>query len=245
MCQDLYYGGTFNFTRAVNGQHCLIWSRPVDGYPAGIIDVEVRASKRHDRPKVACRNGYHIECRLTLIFRRNTSCSRVGWAIRYVALVLSHRPRRLGGHSSTMQDPDYSGLQDALINMLESAWRNYTNFGSDTGGYRGGTRTVDLFVRWAQLSTFTPLFENGGNNDHTPWSFDAPGSTTVTDIYRSLVAAHYELGPYFIATGSAALCVCVGRNSMTLTCHHPDPLLCSAAGVSSITPTSKVNKCID
>ena len=39
--QDLYYGGTFNFTRSVNGPHCLIWSRPVDGYPAGILDVEV------------------------------------------------------------------------------------------------------------------------------------------------------------------------------------------------------------
>ena len=39
--QDYYYGGTFNFTRATNGPHCLVWSRPVDGYPVGLLDVEV------------------------------------------------------------------------------------------------------------------------------------------------------------------------------------------------------------
>ena len=105
---------------------------------------------------------------------------------------------------SPLQDPTFTGLQNALINMLESAWRNYTNFGSDTAGYRGGMRTPELFVRWAQLSAFTPLFENGGDDDHTPWSFDTPGSTAITDLYRALVAGHYELGPYLLATGTAA-----------------------------------------
>ena len=32
------------------------------------------------------------------------------------------------------QDPTFAGLQDAMINILESAWANYTNFGSDIGG---------------------------------------------------------------------------------------------------------------
>ena len=32
------------------------------------------------------------------------------------------------------QDPTFNGLQAALINILESGWFNYTNFGSDTGG---------------------------------------------------------------------------------------------------------------
>ena len=31
------------------------------------------------------------------------------------------------------QDPDFSGLQRALQNMFHSAWRNYTNYGSDIG----------------------------------------------------------------------------------------------------------------
>ena len=105
------------------------------------------------------------------------------------------------------QDPTFAGMKDALINMFESAWRNYTNFGSDTGGYRTGNRTRELFCRWAQLNAFLPLFENGGNGDHTPWGFDAAqggGSTDVTDMYRELVAAHYALAPYLFSTGVAA-----------------------------------------
>jgi hypothetical protein len=105
------------------------------------------------------------------------------------------------------QDPTFGGLKSALINMFESAWRNYTNFGSDTGGYRTGARTRELFCRWAQLNAFLPLFENGGNGDHTPWGFDAAaggGTTEVTDMYRELVAAHYALAPYLFSTGVAA-----------------------------------------
>ena len=115
------------------------------------------------------------------------------------------------------QDPTFYGLKDALINIFESAWQNYTNFGSDTGGYRTGNRTRELFLRWSQLNAFLPLFENGGNGDHTPWSFDyAPTSTVVTDTYRELVAAHYALGPYLYSTGCAAF----------------------EAGVSVLTPTA-------
>ena len=105
------------------------------------------------------------------------------------------------------QDPSFAGLRAASINILESAWQNYTNFGSDTGGYRGGNRTRELFLRWAQLNAFLPFFENGGNDpeQHTPWYYDsADGTTQVTDAYRRLVAAHYELVPYLLTTGVAA-----------------------------------------
>ena len=51
--------------------------------------------------------------------------------------------------------------QDAVINILYSAWNNYTNFGSDIGGYRRGPgplgRTLQLFTRWYQLGAFSPL----------------------------------------------------------------------------------------
>ena len=114
------------------------------------------------------------------------------------------------------QDPTFAGLKDAMVNIFESAWQNYTNFASDTAGYRSGRRTADLFLRWAQINAFLPLFENGGDDDHTPWQFDTAPSTEVTDAYRRLVAAHSELAPYFLATGSAAY----------------------AAGVSSIAPTA-------
>jgi alpha-glucosidase (family GH31 glycosyl hydrolase) len=106
------------------------------------------------------------------------------------------------------QNPDFGGLRSAAINILESAWQNYTNFGSDTGGYRASSathlRTREVFLRWSQLNAFLPLFENGGNDDHTPWAFDGSGETNITDAYRRLVAAHYALGPYFLSTGTDA-----------------------------------------
>lgn len=77
--------------------------------------------------------------------------------------------------------------------MFHSAWDNYLNFGSDTGGYRGGNHTKEVFLRWSQVSTFTPLFENGGEGTHAPWLFD---EATVV-IYRKLVIIHEELAPYF------------------------------------------------
>ena len=75
--------------------------------------------------------------------------------------------------------------------MFHSAWRNYTNYGSDIGGYRSGNRTKDLFIRWAQLGAFCPLMENGGNGEHRPWMFDNTNQTL--NIYRTFVDIHYEL----------------------------------------------------
>jgi alpha-glucosidase (family GH31 glycosyl hydrolase) len=89
-------------------------------------------------------------------------------------------------------------MQDAMRNMFHSAWDNYLNFGSDTGGYRSGTRTKEVFIRWSQLSTFTPLFENGGDGPHGPWEFDEQ----TVEIYRDLVTIHMDLNPYFLSTGT-------------------------------------------
>ena len=98
------------------------------------------------------------------------------------------------------QDPTFSGLKDALGNMFHSAWRNYTNFGSDIGGYRSGDRTKELFLRWAQLGAFCPLMENGGNGEHRPWMYDEE----TLQIYRSFVQIHYEIGPYLLSAGTQA-----------------------------------------
>lgn len=38
-----------------------------------------------------------------------------------------------------------------------------------------------------EFSAFTPLMENGGNGEHRPWVYDAPGSTNYTDAYRTCV----------------------------------------------------------
>ena len=106
------------------------------------------------------------------------------------------------------QDPTFPGLVDALGNMLHSAWRGYVGFGSDIGGYRSGHgqlgRTGELLLRWAAVGAFCSLMENGGDKEHRPWKFDAPGSTLHVDAYRRLVAAHYELEQYLLTTGAQA-----------------------------------------
>jgi len=87
------------------------------------------------------------------------------------------------------QDPTFDGMQVALKNMFHSAWRNYLNFGSDTAGYRspsGTIRTKELLIRWAQMSAFCPLFENGGTGEHRPWAYD----NETLEIYRSFVYIH-------------------------------------------------------
>jgi len=84
--------------------------------------------------------------------------------------------------------------------MFHSAWRNYLNFGSDTGGYRGGARTKELFIRWTQMSAFCPLMENGGNNEHRPWMYD----NETLQIYANFVDIHMELNPYFLSIGNEA-----------------------------------------
>lgn len=87
------------------------------------------------------------------------------------------------------QDATFNGMKAALNNMYESDLSGYFSYGSDIGGYRTDNnypftgRSKELFIRWAQLSTFNGLMENGGGGEHRPWMFD--GQTT--EIYRDLV----------------------------------------------------------
>lgn len=63
---------------------------------------------------------------------------------------LSFSPRYVSFSGWVGDDnPNFGGLESALMSMLHSAWNNYVNFGSDIGGYRSGTRTKETLIRWA------------------------------------------------------------------------------------------------
>jgi hypothetical protein len=104
-------------------------------------------------------------------------------------------------------DASFGGLIDCAKKILQSSWYNYANFGCDTAGYRSGTRTKELFIRWAAFSALLPLFENGGENEHRPWMYDVgqANSTETVDLYRSFVVVHRALRPYFYSVGNGAL----------------------------------------
>jgi alpha-glucosidase (family GH31 glycosyl hydrolase) len=67
------------------------------------------------------------------------------------------------------------GLRNTLIGGLRAAVMGYPIWGSDTGGYWGGTTTHELFARWLGMSAFSPIFEVGPMNDRAPW--DMPDGT--------------------------------------------------------------------
>ncbi|MBZ0271226.1 hypothetical protein K8I61_04270 [bacterium] len=97
------------------------------------------------------------------------------------------------------QDPTFSGLRAALLNMFMSGNRGHTNFGSDIGGYRGDDpRDEDLMIRWMQQGAFSPIMENGGSGEHRPWMYSAD----LLSIYRKFTKIHHELIPYLYSQGA-------------------------------------------
>lgn len=136
----------------------------------------------------------------------------------YKSLFLNFSPRYLL-YSGWVGDLDgtWGGLIEGVNRMRASSELGYVNFGSDIAGYRDNTkRELSLFIRWFQLGTFNPLMENGGNGQHTPWSYDAPGATDITDLYREFVLIHMSLGPYFLTVGTLAF-ETKNKSAMTFT----------------------------
>jgi hypothetical protein len=75
---------------------------------------------------------------------------------------------------------------------MRSAHEGYLLLGSDIGGYRGGVKEKELFIRWAQFGAFCPIMENGGAGEHRPWMFDQQ----TLKIYRFYVLIHKALFHY-------------------------------------------------
>lgn len=93
------------------------------------------------------------------------------------------------------QTGTFAGLQQAIHDGLSAGVAGYAAWGSDTGGYASETPplTPEVFVRWAQFSAVSPIFEVGGVGENaTFWQF---GKGTV-DLFRAAAVLHYELFPY-------------------------------------------------
>ena len=91
-------------------------------------------------------------------------------------------------------DPTWNGLRNALVNFLASAKAGYLVVGTDVAGYRKGQTDKTLFIRWAQFGAFSPLFENGGMENHYPWSYDQE----TVDIFRQYSKLRAKLNPWLM-----------------------------------------------
>lgn len=87
---------------------------------------------------------------------------------------------------------DQEGIEEALRDILKSASLGYAVTGSDIGGYSGGTIPADLYIRWAQFSTFCPFYLLGGHGERRLWMRT---ETELTQI-RRFSWLHSELVPY-------------------------------------------------
>jgi len=101
------------------------------------------------------------------------------------------------------QQGTFAGLQQAIHDGLSAGLAGYAVWGSDTGGYANvdPPLTPEVFVRWAQFSAVSPVFEVGGvGKSATFWDF---GRQTV-DLFRQAAVLHYELFPYLDALARTA-----------------------------------------
>ena len=74
----------------------------------------------------------------------------------------------LGDHPST-----FEGLKQSLYGGLSLSSSGYSIWGSDLGGHgkQSDTNNADLYRRWLQFSTFSPLMRAHGLTDRNPWSY--------------------------------------------------------------------------
>lgn len=91
------------------------------------------------------------------------------------------------------QEGTFAGLQSAIHDGLSAGIAGYSTWGSDTGGYGSDGLTSEVFVRWAQFSAISPVFEVGGvGGNATFWNYGEP----TISMFRAAAVLHYELFPY-------------------------------------------------
>ncbi|MDX9972198.1 MAG: glycoside hydrolase family 31 protein [FCB group bacterium] len=84
------------------------------------------------------------------------------------------------------------GFEEALTYIKKSAKLGYCVVGSDVAGYGGREIPAELYIRWAQFSTFCGLFLNGGHGNRALWE----RSPEELEIIREFAWLHNELVPY-------------------------------------------------
>ena len=72
------------------------------------------------------------------------------------------------------QKSSFEGLKEQLSAMLSMSASGFSNIGGDIGGHFG-TPTSELYSRWLQLATFSPIMRTHGgtslNNTRDPWNY--------------------------------------------------------------------------
>jgi len=96
------------------------------------------------------------------------------------------------------------GLPAAICALQNLSVSGFPNFGSDTGGYRGGAPSTEVLIRWAQHTALTPIMQlGGGGSSHNPWDSDLYDPMAI-EIYRKYAKLHTRLFPLFYTLAKKA-----------------------------------------
>ena len=79
------------------------------------------------------------------------------------------------------QQSTYEGLEQAIKGGITISSSGYSVWGSDIGGL-GGTPSDELYMRWLQFATFSPLMRAHGT-DRNPWVHGEAAEQNFTEMY--------------------------------------------------------------
>ncbi len=97
------------------------------------------------------------------------------------------------------QYASWSNLYVVLRGGLSAALSGLFYWGHDIGGY-SGTPTKDLYIRWLQIGTFSPIMQLHGESAREPWYYDEQ----TIEIARHYFGVREKLQPYLIALATEA-----------------------------------------
>jgi alpha-D-xyloside xylohydrolase len=147
--------------------------------------------------RLAGGSGVQLQDEYPLLYARAaTAALRSAHGASFATLFRSFVPGSsavLPGVLGPDQPQTFDGLTGSIRAVQTAGVAGDPVWGSDVGGYQGGTLTPTLFVRWAQFAALTPIFEVGGAGvNATFWDLGA----AAVDGLRRAAQLHYELVPY-------------------------------------------------
>jgi alpha-D-xyloside xylohydrolase len=164
----------------------------VDGFKGDRGDeVDLEPDRLSGGPGVLLQNAYPL-----LYARAAASALQTAHDWQFATLFGSFVPGSTR-HLPGVVGPDEPQTENGLVGSIRAAQTagvaGAPVWGTDIGGYQGGTLTPELFVRWAQFSALTPIFEVGGAGANaTFWQL---GPDAISG-FRAAATLHYELAPF-------------------------------------------------
>ena len=79
---------------------------------------------------------------------------------------------------------DFAGLQESVYALLSITSSGFSSWGSDLAGLGNNDETdSQLYMRWLQFSTFSPLMRVHGWIDKSPWAFGEEATNAFVEHY--------------------------------------------------------------